>query len=752
MKKIILTIIFTGTIYCQCNQDNILELYEAGQNIRDCQLQDADLSGADLVNANLWYANLTGANLTGAGLGYANLTGANLTGADLSGADLNLAVLVGADLSGADMTDSNLRAANLRGGVLSDANLSGAVLAHADLRNTDLVGADLSGAELSYVNLQSADLSNVTLDGAFQTGMSSEPEINCTALGCGEIEGIPAALPLGWTLLDGILTNKAPFVSIDENSLIYDNPNELEIENLDLSTMMERVCNNGNGPWFIEDFEGPRSTTSPIQLSQQTLSIIEENGTICFCEGETSFSAIITSESVNLLGNGNKKNIIVKPLDEYKFHLWSLNFEDLQTVTQILELNLPKQFQESNLDMPFNLSIENLTITSSNFNERDKRIRSLLIESVDQELYEDCVKDLTSGIENLIELGYASENYDIQSYIDYCKEAAVPIGNSAIQINRLTTTLNVNNTDFTNLVHNSNVIWLNTNLNLQIANSIFAYNNKLIGLIGNLEALSLDNIEIYKNVDASLYFMTEPTNKIEAVINNVNIYNNKQAGLFINSAEVQVENLTFKENTLNTFLNIYSNDNEIFNLNQLRFENNNNLLIDIIGNGSISNSVFKDNNANGVLLNITTKLTTISESSFIGNATSVDLMLIGNLNITNSGFINSSRRNENLNSSIFLRPYTNAGLDRQHRILADPLSPDDLITNEIKLDNVDFEHLMNRENEASIIAMGSNSQALSQGGSLEQLNSENTLSVYWLGSRSNRNCHWVNDRYVCEGF
>ena len=650
------------------------------------------------------------------------------------------------------MTDSNLRAANLRGGVLSDANLSGAVLAHADLRNTDLVGADLSGAELSYVNLQSADLSNVTLDGAFQTGMSSEPEINCTALGCGEIEGIPAALPLGWTLLDGILTNKAPFVSIDENSLIYDNPNELEIENLDLSTMMERVCNNGNGPWFIEDFEGPRSTTSPIQLSQQTLSIIEENGTICFCEGETSFSAIITSESVNLLGNGNKKNIIVKPLDEYKFHLWSLNFEDLQTVTQILELNLPKQFQESNLDMPFNLSIENLTITSSNFNERDKRIRSLLIESVDQELYEDCVKDLTSGIENLIELGYASENYDIQSYIDYCKEAAVPIGNSAIQINRLTTTLNVNNTDFTNLVHNSNVIWLNTNLNLQIANSIFAYNNKLIGLIGNLEALSLDNIEIYKNVDASLYFMTEPTNKIEAVINNVNIYNNKQAGLFINSAEVQVENLTFKENTLNTFLNIYSNDNEIFNLNQLRFENNNNLLIDIIGNGSISNSVFKDNNANGVLLNITTKLTTISESSFIGNATSVDLMLIGNLNITNSGFINSSRRNENLNSSIFLRPYTNAGLDRQHRILADPLSPDDLITNEIKLDNVDFEHLMNRENEASIIAMGSNSQALSQGGSLEQLNSENTLSVYWLGSRSNRNCHWVNDRYVCEGF
>jgi len=421
-------------------------------------------------------------------------------------------------------------------------------------------------------------------------------------------------------------------------------------------------------------------------------------------------------------------------------------------VTQILDLNSTKSFQESNLDMPFNLSIENLTITSSNFNESDKRIRSLLIESLDQELYEDCVKDLTSGIENLIELGYPSENYDIQSYIDYCKEAAVPIGNSAIQINRLTTTLNVNNTDFTNLVHNSNVIRLNTNLNLQIANSIFAYNNKLIGLIGNLEALSLDNIEIYKNVDASLYFMTEPTNKIEAVINNVNIYNNKQAGFFINSAEVEANNLIFKQNSDYTTFQIFSNDSELFNLNQLRFENNNNLTISIVGNGSISNSVFKNNNSD-IILTIATKLTTISESSFIGNAAGTDLMFFGNLNITNSGFINT-RRNEfiNLKSSILSIMDVRDDLERQYIRLAEPLSREDLITNNLTLENVDFEHLINRENEASIIAMGSNSQAYSQGGNLEQLNSENTLSVYWLGSRSNRNCHWVNGRYVCERY
>ena len=745
MKKIILTIIFTGTIYCQCNEDNILELYEAGQNIgvidlQDCQLQDADLSRANLSRADLRGANLSGANLSGANLNRANLNRANLSEAnlrraDLSGANLDGAILYGADLRGANLDNvilfyTNLRGADFRGAFFVDVdfsmvNLSGVNLSQTNLARShffgkDLNDADLSGADLTGADLTGANLSNVTLNGVVQGGLDRRG----LDRGPGRIIGNPASLPVGWSVVDGFL--------------------QIEVE---------RLCNNGNGPWFIEDFEGPRSTTSPIQLSQQTLSIIEESGTIFFCEGETSFSAIITSESVNLLGNGNKEKILVKPLDEYKFHLWSLNFEDLQTVTQILDLNFTKSFQESNLDMPFNLSIENLTITSSNFNESDKSTRSLLIESVDQELYDDCVEDLTSGIENLIELGYASEDYDRQSYIDYCKAAAVPIGNSAIQINRLTTTLNVNNTDFTNLVHNSNVIWVNTNLNLQIANSIFAYNNKLIGLIGNLEALSLDNIEIYKNVDASLYFMTEPTNKIEAVINNVNIYNNKQAGLFINSAEVQVENLTFKENTHNTFLNIYSNDNEIFSLNQLRFENNNNLLIDIIGNGSISNSVFKDNNSN-VLLNIVTKLTTISESSFMGNTSTFDLMLIGNLNITNSGFINSRRHNENINhrSSIFVRNEGDAGLDRQERILAEPLSREDLITHNLTLENVDFEHLMNRENEASIIAMGSNSQAYSQGGHLEQLNSENTLSVYWLGSRSNRNCHWVNGRYVCERY
>ena len=809
MKKIILAIIFTGTIYSQCNEDNILELFRAGQNIRDCQLQHADLSrrqlaelgglGTNLRDANLSGSNLTGANLTNTYLGDANLSGANLTGANLTGAylrgrdltganltDANLtganltganlidaqlidatlrgadmtganltgatlrsADMTGADLSGADMTDSNLRAANLRGGVLSNANLSGADLSHADLRNTVLIGADLTGAQLSYVNLQSADLSNVTLDGAFQTGFSPDPEIDCTFRGCGEIEGIPAALPLGWTLLDGMLTNKAPFVSIDENSLIYENSNELVIENLDSSTMMERLCNNGNGPWLIKDSVEP--TTTAIQLSQNDLSIIEENGTICFCEGETSFSAIITSESVNLLGNGNKENIIVKPLEEYNFHLTSLNYGTLRILNQLLELNI-NSLEESNLEKPFNLSIENLTLTSNDLSGTNSAKREIYETIMNHELefYEDCLKGQRYEHERLIELGVVGKNEDI---INYCAPFGVPLALSAIVINRLTTNLNVNNTVFTKLVNNSGVLTSISNINLQIANSIFAYNNGLIYTFGNLDALSLDNIEIYNNEDAYLMFRNpNPINNIEARINKVNISNNKSAALVIYNAEVEVNDLIFAKNNNFNFFQILSNDSQIFNLNQLRFENNDNLKISIVGNGSISNSVFKNNNSD-ILLTIITRITEISESSFIGNSTENVLMPIGNLNIINSGFINTRGRqqNYNLRSSILSIRANVDDLEREYVDLA-VFASEDLITHNLTLENVAFEHLINRENEASIIAMGGDFERDITDLNLVEMNNANILSVYWLGSNSRIGCYWVDNRYICERY
>jgi hypothetical protein len=112
-----------------------------GANLRGANLRDANLGGADLRDANLGGANLRDANLRDANLGGANLGGANLRGADLGGANLGGADLRGADLGGANLGDANLRDANLRDADLRDANLGGANLRGANLRDANLGGA-----------------------------------------------------------------------------------------------------------------------------------------------------------------------------------------------------------------------------------------------------------------------------------------------------------------------------------------------------------------------------------------------------------------------------------------------------------------------------------------------------------------------------------------------------------------------------------------------------------------------------------
>ena len=82
-------------------------------------LRDADLNGADLRRANLSDADLYCADLRRADLHHANLRGANLRGADLYDADLSGADLHHANLNGADLRDAYLRRACLSGANLS---------------------------------------------------------------------------------------------------------------------------------------------------------------------------------------------------------------------------------------------------------------------------------------------------------------------------------------------------------------------------------------------------------------------------------------------------------------------------------------------------------------------------------------------------------------------------------------------------------------------------------------------------------
>lgn len=97
-------------------------------DMRGANLRQSNLQGANLYRVNLTGANLSEANLCGTILTAANLSGANLAGANLSGSILSAANLTDADLSGANLNGANLYLASLQGVILHETRLNGANL------------------------------------------------------------------------------------------------------------------------------------------------------------------------------------------------------------------------------------------------------------------------------------------------------------------------------------------------------------------------------------------------------------------------------------------------------------------------------------------------------------------------------------------------------------------------------------------------------------------------------------------------
>jgi uncharacterized protein YjbI with pentapeptide repeats len=234
---------------------NLLEAGLTSANLTNANFSDANLTDAYLAEANLTGANLATATLThvesgqvtgtpaalpanwtvvngylagpGADLLSANLAGANLSGLDLAGAFLIRADLSGASLSGTDLTGANLDLVT-SGGVtgtpavfpanwtLQDGYLigPGTDLAGVDLTSLNLAGLDLAGASLVNANLAGLDLSGTNLEKATLVGAN----INGTQLAganvngarVGPINGTPASLPTGYTVVAVPASNATP--------------------------------------------------------------------------------------------------------------------------------------------------------------------------------------------------------------------------------------------------------------------------------------------------------------------------------------------------------------------------------------------------------------------------------------------------------------------------------------------------------------------------------------------------------------
>jgi uncharacterized protein YjbI with pentapeptide repeats len=144
-------------------------------DLREADLRNANLREANLLQSNLTNANLFRAQLVGADMLNANFHGAHLNKADLSNANLSLAMLTKADLGEADFSKANLSRAYLNQALLSRSNLSGASLRGADLRQAVLVRTNFEGPDLTDCLVYGISAWNLRLEGAAQSNLIITP-------------------------------------------------------------------------------------------------------------------------------------------------------------------------------------------------------------------------------------------------------------------------------------------------------------------------------------------------------------------------------------------------------------------------------------------------------------------------------------------------------------------------------------------------------------------------------------------------
>ncbi len=232
---------------------NLVGVNLAGANLTGVNLSGANLSNVGLQGATLTGANLTGATLTGAvangiqgcptlgagwvcGGGFLIGPGVNLAWSNIAGLNLTGVSLAGANLTGAALTNDNLTSADLSQATLTNVTSSGltgaptlpsgfavlgghlvgptAQLAWDDLHGLNFTGVNLAGANLVGVNLAGANLTGVNLSGAnLSGGVLVGTVLNAASLGTATLTGItssgiqgaPASLPPGWSVVSGQL-------------------------------------------------------------------------------------------------------------------------------------------------------------------------------------------------------------------------------------------------------------------------------------------------------------------------------------------------------------------------------------------------------------------------------------------------------------------------------------------------------------------------------------------------------------------
>ena len=460
-----------------------------------------------------------------------------------------------------------------------------------------------------------------------------------------------------------------------------------QVEQLKSSGAFDQACQKGIGPWYFasnytngilhNEADGQYEL---FDLNSKKISLIDRDGVVCFCEGESEFSGLVTANNVTLYGNGAVERVIVSPsLDNY-FNLIFLDNNDLLQFSQYYPFILKDEWLGiSNGKEDLELSIKNITFTNSlTRNESQNWLQKYVptVREINDQLIENvnCLNEQFSLSDEGEEFNFSFDEQAQECFNDG-QMFISKFSQSSIQGNRPNTTLALENVIFKE-INNDMLIEFFSNEGIATFENIQLVQNKTLGgmLIEGIRTLELSNVKADQNFNTTFIFIknqnvllsdvsfensrnwsglvmignyNQSLSKIKAhrnefftlnvhtsnvrgpvmtgegklTINDFEVSDSKIGLIFLTNQKLKAENTFFKNNEWDVPFVFSSSEKNPFKFSGLVFENNRPgplFTLAISGFGSLDNFTFTDNEINLPMMINSSKMI-INRSLFINN-------------------------------------------------------------------------------------------------------------------------------------
>ena len=284
-----------------------------------------------------------------------------------------------------------------------------------------------------------------------------------------------------------------------------------QVEQLKNSGAFNQACEKGIGPWYFAATYANYDGAAPydiIDLSSKKISLIDRDGIVCFCEGESKFSGLVTANDVTLYGNGEVKSVIVSPSIDNYFNLVFLKDDDLVLFDQYYPFILKDdELSISNGKENLKLSIKNITFTNSlTRNESENWLQKYTdrLEKITEKL----VTNLNCLNTHMRLTHLESDNAsDRAECFDDDQTFDPELSLSSIQGTRPNTTLAIENVIFKE-IDNDNLLEFYSEEGIASLDNVQLIQNITSGgmLIDEISNLKLSNVKADRNINTNFVF------------------------------------------------------------------------------------------------------------------------------------------------------------------------------------------------------------------------------------------------------